>query len=189
MNLSEQFHFPFSQLKFGLFFNTFFYKSTWYLVQLQLFKSITFFFLTFFSMFILFLWVCVADLLRKDNKNKSQALTKGHWTAGYLFPHQPRCQLIAADISPMLFKSKQSRCSAFFCFFTKRGQGLEMPSSLPAAERLNTRRNHLIITQLALMVLSSFQNTANISDFLCTEDKVKVFPTTLTCHEKSTNSN
>lgn len=123
-------------------------------------------------MFFLFLWVFVADLRRKDNKNKSQALTKGHWTAGYLFPHQPWCQLIAADILPVLFKSKQFWCTAFFCFFTKRGHGLEMPSTLPSAECLNTRRNHLIITQLALMALSSFKNTANISYLLCTEDKV-----------------
>lgn len=54
---------------------------------------------------------------QKKKGYKSQVQTKGHWTAGYLSFHQPRCQLIAADILPLLlFQSKMIWCIAPFCF-------------------------------------------------------------------------
>lgn len=114
-----------------------------------------------------FFRVFVADLLRKDSKNKRRAPTKGHWTAGDLSPRQPRCQLIAADISPtLLFQSKPFRCTAFLCFFTNRGHGVR---NAILSEHLDIC---LIITQFALTVLSSFLNTANISDPLAGRLKV-----------------
>lgn len=96
------------------------------------------------------------DLSRKDNKNKSQASTKGRWTAGYLSLCQLRCLLIAADILPTLFKSKLFWCTAFFCFFPNGGHSLEMPPSPLSAENLNIWQNLLIITPFVLTVLSSF---------------------------------
>lgn len=96
------------------------------------------------------------DLSRKDNKNKSQASTKGRWTAGYLSLCQLRCLLIAADILPTLFKSKLFWCTAFFCFFPNGGHSLEMPPSPLSAENLNIWQNLLIITPFVLTVLSNF---------------------------------
>lgn len=97
-----------------------------------------FFFFPFFFMFFVtfFPFLCYVEKrqhyrMYSTEKYKSQAQTKGHRTAGYLSSHQPRCQLIAADILPMLlFQSKMFWCIAFFCFFTKRGHSSERPSSL-----------------------------------------------------------
>lgn len=45
----------------------------------------------------------------EDDKNKRQAVTKGHGAAWNLSQRRPRCRLIAADISPVLFNSKVFR--------------------------------------------------------------------------------
>lgn len=131
-------------------------------------------------------------------KYKSQAQTKGHWTAGYLSSHQPRCQLIAADILPMLlFQSKMFWCIAFFCFFTKRGHGSERPSSLSISI---FNKIAFFSHSFALTMLSSFLNTANTSN-PCMEGKSQLPQTwlpagkkkkkkkTLNSQEESQNSN
>ncbi len=138
--------------------------------------------------------VFVVDLLRKDNKNKSQAPTKGHWTAGHLSPCRPRCQLIAADIlSMLLFQPQLFWCTAFFCFFTKTKPRCR---NAILSEHLDIRQNRLIITQFALTELSSSLYTPNISDPLAQRVKVNTHRSgrwrvrkTLNCQEESRNSN
>lgn len=75
------------------------------------------------SLFTLLLFLCICCWSsEKDNKNKSQAPTKGHGTAGYPSPRQPRRRLIAADILPtLLFQSKPFWCIAsFLCLHKKK---------------------------------------------------------------------
>lgn len=69
------------------------------------------------SHFLLFSWFCCQSNEKRDYRttsSKAKYKTKGQWTAGHPSPHQPRCQLIAADILPMLFQSKYS--VALLCF-------------------------------------------------------------------------
>lgn len=57
-----------------------------------------------------------------------------------------------------------------------------MSTSLPSAEHLTIQQNRLIITQLAVTVLNSLLNTANISE--CLALRVKSTPTDLAATKK-----
>lgn len=97
---------------------------------------------------VFFLALCIC-CRSTDNKHKTQMLTKGQRTAGYLSPCQPRCQLIAADILPVLFKSKQFWCIDLLFFLTKRGNDMEMPPSQASDEHLSVQSSLRAFAQFA----------------------------------------